>query len=272
MVLEHEAYDFESGYALQRLFRFHNLFQVDHLAWLLLPEDSIVDKYWDSLKFSGRSAKRERFPNFPERKTFLYKFVPLDGMEFVIINYRDTIPEDRARDHSNFTSYFHPFDKLQPLESHLHPKFVIYNARLKLDRVLDSESTLVESFEKFPSLLKILDLYRAWTRERPSNALEDLSYNDPSDPSATTVMTLKTVTTVLEPIEPSAGVWGIGPLRFLRKGCLDLISNSGKLLALGQITASASGQERRENLALPLIYPCPHSFFILNLHKYQFKI
>jgi len=75
----------------------------------------------------------------------------------------------------------YPFDTLPLLESHLQPKFVIFDAGQKL---AESEQNEIQNLvDVFPSLQfsSIMALYSAWIRPPPAKAKEDLTYNVPDD-------------------------------------------------------------------------------------------
>lgn len=95
----------------------------------------------------------------------------------------DAIPSDELKYTENFSIHSYPFDTLPLLESHLQPKFVIYNAGEKLavlghrlyDKLIDSFPGLSSSFSL------ILSLYAAWTLPPPDDAGEDSSYVSADD-------------------------------------------------------------------------------------------
>lgn len=81
------------------------------------------------------------------------------------------------------TVHYYPYHTLPLLESHLHPKFAIFNAGSKLKKLETPESfsKLETLFDKYPGLEKTLRLYDAWIRPLPASALKDESYFDPND-------------------------------------------------------------------------------------------
>jgi hypothetical protein len=67
-----------------------------------------------------------------------------------------------------------PFNTLPPLQSHLQPKFVIFDAGRKLK---DKPDLLIKTLAKdYPSIFQIENLYNAWTRKLPAEAARDESY------------------------------------------------------------------------------------------------
>ena len=75
----------------------------------------------------------------------------------------------------------YPYSSLPVLESHVHPKFVVFNAGMKMRKlVLEGKSAVLKKpFEDYPSLTKIQYLYRNWIQELPKFALKDKTYVDP---------------------------------------------------------------------------------------------
>lgn len=72
----------------------------------------------------------------------------------------------------------HPFSTLPLLKSHLHPKFVIFDAGRKIAKMLEQRSG---SLERYSGVDKIYRLYRAWLQPVPITAQKDTSYQDPND-------------------------------------------------------------------------------------------
>ena len=52
------------------------------------------------------------------------------------------------------TVYLYPYHTFPLLESHLHPKFAIFNARMKISKILQERSSL-QLFDDYPSLNNI---------------------------------------------------------------------------------------------------------------------
>ena len=94
--------------------------------------------------------------------------MPLNGLE--------TVPIMRQISKDDVTIHKYPFDKLL-FESHIHPKFVIYNAGAKL--VSFSATHLSKLVEDFPGLSSINRLYNAWMRPPKDEELNDPSFNVP---------------------------------------------------------------------------------------------
>ena len=72
-----------------------------------------------------------------------------------------------------WSHYAYPFSELR-FESHVHPKFIIFNVGSKM-RGWGDELTL-KLCEDLPSLGIIWNLYYAWTRDIPQRAKDDKSY------------------------------------------------------------------------------------------------
>jgi hypothetical protein len=78
--------------------------------------------------------------------------------------------------------YEYPYTSFPQLESHIHPKFAIFDAGSKLQKLFNEDSDSNPVYEKilkdYPSVSKIRRLYFAWIRPLPTNALEDKTYVD----------------------------------------------------------------------------------------------
>ena len=75
----------------------------------------------------------------------------------------------------------YPYRTLPQLESHIHPKFVIYNAGEKIHRLWDEDVDASEAFNKdYPDAKMALDLYTAWIKKTPKHSLKDKSYINPA--------------------------------------------------------------------------------------------
>jgi hypothetical protein len=75
--------------------------------------------------------------------------------------------------------YMYPYNNLPRLISHIHPKFVIFNAGEKLtssNLSIDQARTLVDDN---PGIGKMLNLYSAWIRPPPKGYESNESYEDP---------------------------------------------------------------------------------------------
>ena len=139
-----------------------------------------------------------------QEKTFKYRLIPLDEvMEETAIYRQNTV--DKPTKPTDWTVHCHPFSTLPLLESHLHPKFVIYETGRKLDDILcplrplsekkgrDEEIALVEEVvarvnegrrqfrsklrKTWPAITQIEHIYAAWTHNL------DTGFN-PSSPSS----------------------------------------------------------------------------------------
>jgi hypothetical protein len=78
----------------------------------------------------------------------------------------------------------YPYSTLPRLECHVHPKFAIFDAGMKLNKLLHrddpkSSETLKNVLKGYPTLNKIQNLYRVWMYKPPNNALNDITYVDP---------------------------------------------------------------------------------------------
>lgn len=69
--------------------------------------------------------------------------------------------------------YLYPFNTLPLLNSHLHPKFAIFDAGTKMAKLIYQRS---EFLDNHPGLIKIWRLYNAWKQSPPKFALGDESY------------------------------------------------------------------------------------------------
>jgi hypothetical protein len=75
------------------------------------------------------------------------------------------------------TLLIYPYSSLPTLKSHLHPKFAIFSAGMKLRSLDDAE--LDKLHDEYSSLSKIIKLYTAWGRVISRKAKKDKSYIDP---------------------------------------------------------------------------------------------
>lgn len=76
----------------------------------------------------------------------------------------------------DYSHHLYPFDTLPLLESHLHPKFVIFNSGSKLDKM--GHTSLEKHIDKFPSLSKVLTVYKTWiTPIQKEEVLKDVSFH-----------------------------------------------------------------------------------------------
>ena len=146
-----------------------------------------------------------------QEKTFKYRLIPLDEvMEETAIYRQNTV--DKPTKPTDWTVHCHPFSTLPLLESHLHPKFVIYETGRKLDDILcplrplsekkgrDEEIALVEEVvarvnegrrqfrsklrKTWPAITQIEHIYAAWTHNLDLvTILKDTDFN-PSPPSS----------------------------------------------------------------------------------------
>ncbi|KAK7686103.1 hypothetical protein QCA50_010915 [Cerrena zonata] len=113
----------------------------DSGEWILVPEEEVVERFSASLKeCDGKfHPVRENFPTFTET-TFKYRMIPITEvvMKMTISRQNTVHPNGTAVLADNVTVHEHPFQTLPLLESHLHPKFVLFDAGRKLDAVIKS--------------------------------------------------------------------------------------------------------------------------------------
>ena len=93
---------------------------------------------------------------------------------------------NRLADDGETILHKYPYNTLPLLKSHLHPKFVIYNAGIKLSKLLRVKNPTVRDpeveavYDNYPAddLNAIIMLHEAWTRSPslPDGALEDPTY------------------------------------------------------------------------------------------------
>lgn len=93
----------------------------------------------------------------------------LRGLEIEQITRRVELEDDiPAGGTPTWTIHTHPFNTLPLLKSHLHPKYVIFDAGRKLGVLAKSDTHFVNK--------TILAEYGAWKRELPDITQEDPSY------------------------------------------------------------------------------------------------
>jgi hypothetical protein len=98
---------------------------------------------------------------------------------------RQRVVREIGDDASDVTTlHGYPYKTLPNLESHLHPKFAIFDAGRKLKNLTQqSDKPLPEIRDlliNYPALYMIQNLYNAWVQKVPANALRELSYIDNS--------------------------------------------------------------------------------------------
>lgn len=86
-------------------------------------------------------------------------------------------PANTPISNQHVTNHFYPFDTLPLFESHLHPKFAIYNAAKKLDDF--SSDHYLQLLEDYPQLSSIQILYNAWKRRPKEDELDNPSFLPP---------------------------------------------------------------------------------------------
>jgi hypothetical protein len=96
-------------------------------------------------------------------------------------NIEITRPAPTSKDDhtQTLTRHIYPFDTLPLLESHLHPKFVIYNSGKKIKGLEVPEYEKL--IEQFPQLGDVEIVYMAWLESLPKTVKDDASYNAPVD-------------------------------------------------------------------------------------------
>ncbi|KAF8637448.1 hypothetical protein AX17_002813 [Amanita inopinata Kibby_2008] len=138
--------------------------------WMLLPEDNIIQQYHDAVHTSADGyywvADRGSFPNIMDRTDFKYRLLPMLGQ----------MTPRRLRPPNDFSTYTYPFDGFP---SHLHPRFVILEAGRRLN--LFDAAALLLTVTRHPILTQVLQIYSAWTRDRPPTAMDDPSYKPDND-------------------------------------------------------------------------------------------
>jgi len=70
---------------------------------------------------------------------------------------------------------------LPRLKSHVHPRFAIFNAGVKIEILRRDEHELLKVFNDYPSLVKVAFIYKAWRRIIPVRAVAQKSYVDPNE-------------------------------------------------------------------------------------------
>ncbi|GJJ12744.1 hypothetical protein Clacol_006989 [Clathrus columnatus] len=147
--------------------KFQYLFE--NKLMFLLPEPHIINLYYEAA--TARLTPAQRRASFPER-TYQYRLIAHPYMKRVPIHrQRDSSIEndDSALVFTDFAFHSYPYDRFPVIVSHVHPRYVIYNAGQKISRNCRTY------LEEFPSLaldiLGVKDTYEAWTSAP--------KYNDP---------------------------------------------------------------------------------------------
>ena len=122
----------------------------------------------------------QRFEN--ETGPFNYYVFPAPSLQDPICRFPDV-------DSHKHETYFSPFSDLGPLQSHIHPHYVIFNTGQKLSNINDSAYLMEISDFLFQntsitpkSMLAMINLYRNWTnanvptRPRRPRALSNSSH------------------------------------------------------------------------------------------------
>ncbi|KAF8880889.1 hypothetical protein BD779DRAFT_1547665 [Infundibulicybe gibba] len=145
----------------------HILF--DSGAWMLLPEECIINQYYTAARAKGEpEARRAAFPVTLPGKKYTYKLLGELSMRRVPIHRQKSftsLQNDQVSER-DFTFLDFPYDKRRFI-SHIHPRFVICNAGQKLiDRGLDYFTALQETYLQDADLIrKVLAIYNAWTKD-----------------------------------------------------------------------------------------------------------
>jgi hypothetical protein len=104
--------------------------------------------------------------------------VPLENMKQMMLLHRD-VKEDRNANPPSPTDYSihgYPFDSLPLLKSHLHPKFAMYDAGRKLEKVKINPNEINRLQHLFPSLSSIVAVYDAWKQLPTKEQQQDPTY------------------------------------------------------------------------------------------------
>ena len=147
--------------------KFHRLFDLNH--WLLVPEASIINAYYDARN------KRRNFPIIEVRTTLLpihcltnrlqqrpsykYTVVAHPNMLHVPIHRQNSLPTDENEPPVDYTFYPHPYHNFPVIVSHVHPRFVICNTGAKLLGPTDWPVDLLNL-----DMLKIQGIWKAWSQ------------------------------------------------------------------------------------------------------------
>ncbi|EAU81742.1 hypothetical protein CC1G_12123 [Coprinopsis cinerea okayama7 len=96
--------------------------------WALIPEQAVLDRYYDSYGFP---FARGWVPEFKE-KLFKYNLVPLtppeDGFLLPVIHrYPNPDPDSSGGMIQTPTAYPFPFKEFLTITSHIHPNFVVFH-------------------------------------------------------------------------------------------------------------------------------------------------
>ena len=108
----------------------------------------------------------------------------LKGLENERIQRRNNLSTDGTP--ATWTDHYYPFDTLPLLESHLHPKFAIFDAGRKINLLQLKVQKVVNESAISDRLSFVLRLYEAWMRPRPNVYKRDRSYLAPVDDKCTT--------------------------------------------------------------------------------------
>lgn len=145
----------------------HRLFDAN--SWFLLPEESIIDRYY---------ATREDPENFPVIASPPYKYtlvvnskmgaIPIHRQKSCKGKVKETGMTDVDVVPANaFEKHIFPFPGFPTITSHVHPRFVLFNAGSKIADgapaidYLDSNPPGLETIVE-----KIDEIYTAWTTRR----------------------------------------------------------------------------------------------------------
>ncbi|KAJ8456400.1 hypothetical protein ONZ45_g18735 [Pleurotus djamor] len=100
---------------------------------------------------------------------FEYTFIPLsENMQETSITRQ--INPTNPLTLADIQSFVYPFTDLPKLESHVHPKFAIYELGRKLAPIFKHDPARYDAlFTLWPSLHQVLDIYNAWSRPIPAD-------------------------------------------------------------------------------------------------------
>ncbi|TFK19914.1 hypothetical protein FA15DRAFT_673994 [Coprinopsis marcescibilis] len=101
--------------------------------WIMVPEEHIVQTYYDALNKEPALADRGSFPLIPNRNDFVYRLIPLKDMDDIMLIRQNYTSTPLAP--GSFTVHVAPFSTFPTFVSHIHPKFVILSAGHRLAQV-----------------------------------------------------------------------------------------------------------------------------------------
>ncbi|KAF9001144.1 hypothetical protein BDQ17DRAFT_1426711 [Cyathus striatus] len=130
----------------------------DKGQWILVPDDTIVHMYYNTLRQDTRTTDRSAYQDVPNG-TFNYTLIPLRNMEEVAITRQNNTMIPVRLD--AFEVHIYPFTSLPKLHSHVHPKFTIIAAGDQMRKL--PESVRNKLLDEFSILAEVFAVYVAWT-------------------------------------------------------------------------------------------------------------